>query len=317
MSTSFSGSENAYNIICMIVVLGSGMVFLAWKLYEFNYFKSESFINMKNRIQQFIVNCNELNSHIEDLKNTYIGVDQLDYGRSEYRDTSRYKYRRNELKKQKYAPNVYNCSRSVCDNARKQPFKYICKYFNIGTNEESLVKFEKVLNNFEAAEQGKILLKREKESILNNISNDIPFLIKYLSRKKLEKKLGFETIDFSTLYFPKYIFKYISSGGNASMQCDIVLDIDNLNRFVNYLSEKIKYNKSTAGQRALMTSKLRKKILQRDGYTCQKCGNSTHQEPNLLLEIDHIVPISKGGLTTEENLQVLCWKCNRSKGAKL
>lgn len=47
------------------------------------------------------------------------------------------------------------------------------------------------------------------------------------------------------------------------------------------------------------------------------CGNSTHVEPNLLLEIDHIIPVSKGGLTSEENLQTLCWKCNRAKSDKI
>ena len=45
----------------------------------------------------------------------------------------------------------------------------------------------------------------------------------------------------------------------------------------------------------------------------QKCKNSTEKEPNLLLEIDHIVPLSKGGLTSRDNLQTLCWRCNRSK----
>ena len=59
----------------------------------------------------------------------------------------------------------------------------------------------------------------------------------------MEKKLGFESIDFSTTYFPKYIFKYISSGGNAAMQCESVMDIPNLNRFVNYLSQTIKFKK--------------------------------------------------------------------------
>ena len=44
---------------------------------------------------------------------------------------------------------------------------------------------------------------------------------------------------------------------------------------------------------------------------------SLSKEPNLLLEIDHILPVSKGGLTTEDNLQTLCWRCNRSKGAKI
>ena len=95
------------------------------------------------------------------------------------------------------------------------------------------------------------------------------------------------------------------------------MDIDNLNRFVVYLAEKIKFNKSAAGQRALMTSRLREHIKQRDHYTCRYCGASLAEEPHLLLEIDHIVPVSKGGMTTEDNLQTLCWKCNRSKSNKV
>ena len=65
-----------------------------------------------------------------------------------------------------------------------------------------------------------------------------------------------------------------------------------------------------------MTSKLRQHIKERDHFTCKYCGASTEAEPHLLLEIDHIVPVSKGGLTTEENLQTLCWRCNRSKSNK-
>ena len=66
-----------------------------------------------------------------------------------------------------------------------------------------------------------------------------------------------------------------------------------------------------------MTSKLREQIKERDSYTCKSCSISTHTERNLLLEIDHIMPLSKGGFTTELNLQTLCWRCNRSKGAKI
>ena len=135
--------------------------------------------------------------------------------------------------------------------------------------------------------------------------------------KKFMLKLGFKVVDFSTVYFPVYTFRYVSPGGNKSNRNDIKLDICNLNNFVQYLSEGVKFRKSVAGQRALMTSKLREKIKQRDKYTCQKCGLSTNQERNLLLEIDHIMPISKGGMSTEENLQTLCWKCNRTKGAKV
>ena len=101
------------------------------------------------------------------------------------------------------------------------------------------------------------------------------------------------------------------------MNCDVIFDLDNLERFITYLSEMIQFRKSIAGQRALMTTQLREKIKKRDNYTCQKCGVSLEDEPHLLLEIDHIIPLSKNGITSEENLQTLCWKCNRTKGSKV
>lgn len=301
-------------MVLYIIIVG---LILAWFLYKFIYYRSNSFIELKGKIEKYTKDCNELNEHIEELKRTHVGIDQLDYGNASYHDTSNYNYKRPELKKQTFAPNIYNCTRNVCDAARKQPFKYVCKYFNIKSTEENLSEFENMLNNFEAAENGKKLLVNEKNNIINGISSEIPFLIKKLDKKNLEKKLGFNPIDLSTVYFPKYIFKYTSSGGNAGTQCDIVFDIDNLNRFVTYLSESVKFKKSAAGQRALMTSKLRHEILARDGYVCKNCGASQQKEPNLLLEVDHIIPISKGGMTSTDNLQTLCWRCNRTKGSKV
>jgi len=53
------------------------------------------------------------------------------------------------------------------------------------------------------------------------------------------------------------------------------------------------------------------RILFRDGHCCQKCGS--HAD----LEIDHIHPVSKGGTSEDENLQVLCGPCNRRKSDKI
>lgn len=294
-----------------------GLVIAGYLIYEAVYFHGQKFQGIKERIQEHIQDCNDLNDHIEELKNTSLVVNRTDYGEAEYHDASRWKVKRETLKNLKYAPYIYDCSRTVCDNARKQPFKYICKYFGIKADEETLEKFEEALNDFSAAEDGKVSLKNERDQIMASIDADVPFLIKKFSKKKLEKKLGFDEVDFSTLYFPKYEFKYVSAGGNTSTKYDVVMDIDNLNRFVGFLSEKIKFKKSAAGQRALMTSKLRQQIKERDHFTCKYCGASIEKEPNLLLEIDHIVPVSKGGLTTEDNLQTLCWRCNRKKGSKV
>ncbi len=130
-------------------------------------------------------------------------------------------------------------------------------------------------------------------------------------------KLGFKEVDLSSDYFPRYVLRYVSPGGNSSLECEVTFDIDNLNDFIEFIDTNIKWKKSVKAQRALMTSKLRKYILDRDGHICKYCGANVCDEPNLLLEIDHIVPISKGGMTKEDNLQTLCWRYNRKKGANL
>jgi len=295
----------------------AGILFIIYKIYESLYFRSKKFFQVKQEIETYINECNDLNQHIEELKQSYLILNKKDYGLAQVKDESKYNYKRKELDKFSYSKHVYNCSLSVCRNAQAQPFKYVCKYFNIDKNEETLEHFEELLNNFSAVEEGKKYLVIKKERIIKGIENRIPLLIKRFSKKKLEEKLGFEKIDFSDLYFPKYTFQYISPGGNSSMSVEVIFNLDNLEKFINYLNEEIEWKNSIKGQRALMTPKLREFIKQRDNYTCQICHNSTEKEPNLLLEIDHIVPLSMGGKTEVNNLQTLCWKCNRSKGAKI
>jgi len=52
-------------------------------------------------------------------------------------------------------------------------------------------------------------------------------------------------------------------------------------------------------------------VLQQSNYQCGYCGTT---EPPF--DIDHIIPISRGGCNTKQNLICACAKCNRSKGAK-
>jgi len=52
-------------------------------------------------------------------------------------------------------------------------------------------------------------------------------------------------------------------------------------------------------------------VWKRDGGKCSKCGSREN------LEYDHIIPISKGGNNTARNIELLCEKCNRAKGAKI
>jgi len=60
--------------------------------------------------------------------------------------------------------------------------------------------------------------------------------------------------------------------------------------------------------------RLRYQVLQRDGYRCVACGRSPAIDRNVLLEVDHIKPWSKGGETILKNLRTLCKQCNLGKG---
>jgi 5-methylcytosine-specific restriction endonuclease McrA len=59
---------------------------------------------------------------------------------------------------------------------------------------------------------------------------------------------------------------------------------------------------------------LRFKVLQRDRFRCQLCGRSPATELGCKLHVDHIVPFSKEGKTTFENLRALCAECNVGRG---
>jgi DNA-binding CsgD family transcriptional regulator len=56
--------------------------------------------------------------------------------------------------------------------------------------------------------------------------------------------------------------------------------------------------------------KLRWKILERDQYTCQYCGQSA---PNVRLEVDHRLSLADGGTNDDSNLVTACWACNMGK----
>ena len=63
--------------------------------------------------------------------------------------------------------------------------------------------------------------------------------------------------------------------------------------------------------RGAIPDDLKQYVWLRDEGRCRQCGNR-HE-----LQYDHIIPVSMGGSTTAENLQILCGPCNRRKGAGL
>ena len=63
-----------------------------------------------------------------------------------------------------------------------------------------------------------------------------------------------------------------------------------------------------------VSKSVRFEVFARDAFTCQYCGQ---RPPDVVLELDHIHPRSKGGSDDLLNLITSCWECNRGKAAKV
>lgn len=54
-------------------------------------------------------------------------------------------------------------------------------------------------------------------------------------------------------------------------------------------------------------------ILAAADFRCHYCGRSAG--PNVTLQVDHVIPLSKGGTDDRSNLVAACWDCNQGKAA--
>jgi len=71
------------------------------------------------------------------------------------------------------------------------------------------------------------------------------------------------------------------------------------------------FGRHRSGQQVKLT---RFNLFHRDHFTCQYCLRVFHLKE---LTVDHIIPISRGGQSTWENLVTACSKCNGKKGSML
>lgn len=65
--------------------------------------------------------------------------------------------------------------------------------------------------------------------------------------------------------------------------------------------------------RSEMSQRRRFEILSRDNYTCHYCGRSA---PEVVLHVDHVKPVARGGKGDDANLVTACADCNLGKGSR-
>lgn len=150
----------------------------------------------------------------------------------------------------------------------------------------------------------------------NGISLDKPALFEFLGKGKY-RCLGSNYPYNGPIYHkPRGYGEFIVGkcvNGNRVISSDDIIEVEEIE--TNNTAEIKEKFKHKTGRNPSM--KLRFEILKRDNFKCSACGASPATDPTVQLHIDHIMPWSKGGETTKDNLQTLCSTCNFGKGNSL
>lgn len=302
----------------LAVIVGVVAYYLTRHVRMKRYFSSEEFLVHKAQLRSFVADHNELAAYIDEIR----ARGSFTFGESTTGQHAHLAvtYRTGSWPSQRgrpataYAPNVHQGSLPVVKRAQQEPIKYLMKYFGFTADEKTLEQVEKMGKSIAQLEEAIVNIQRREASLTRMV--EPPRFIKKHYMREFMRHMGASFPEIRVPY-PTYVFEYVSPAGNSAQRAEITLTTEAIDALVETMSEKIRWRKSAAGQRALMTTRLRQEIKERDDYTCRICGLSTHDEPHLLIEIDHIIPVSRGGLTVRDNLQALCWKCNRSKSNKV
>lgn len=310
-----TGSFLATVIVLAAILVASPIVRTVRKN---RYFASEHFQTLKSQIASLVAEHNAVVGYVAEIRTQ--GSFELGSSTAgqhahlaSFQNTSAWNNRR-DRNVAVYAPHVHNASLQVVRNASIDPLKYLMKYFSIKADQDTLADVQRVAESISRLEEAVANVKGREADITQKI--DPPaFILKHYS-EEFWSQVGVHLSPIQVPY-PLYKFQYTSAGGNSGQETNVQLDTPTLEALSAILVDKIRWPKSAAGQRALMTNALRRHIKERDNYACLNCRVSLRAEPHLLLEVDHIMPVSRGGLSVPENLQTLCWKCNRSKGANV
>lgn len=280
-----------------------------------DYYESPSFLKIKETCEVLMSTQREFNEYVTEKVQSVSQFFGTRVVRNETINDDEYNYIRPY--KKTITPFTAEVSATVFASAENNPLEYVVKNFYPNKNlyPEQIQKLYRLVEELETLREAKQIIENYKVEYQQYLG-DVPAYIIENDESGFYSRLGFANIDESVLTV-EYKFCYTSGGGMAQRSFTVPMTEENIVELIKMLESKLTAKAFAKEQRALMTKKLREYIKKRDNFTCCNCGNSIHKEPNLLLEIDHIIPVAKGGCTVEDNLQTLCWKCNRAKSDKL
>lgn len=280
-----------------------------------DYYASPDFQKIKETCEVLMSSQRDFNEYINEKVQSISELFGTRVVRNETVNEDEYNYIRPY--KKAITPFTAEVSATVFASAENNPLDYIVKNFypNKSAYPDQIQKLYHLVEELQTLREAKQIIENYKADYQQYLG-DVPAYVMENDEAGFYSRLGFANIDESVLTV-EYKFAYTSGGGMAQRSFTVPMTEETIAELIKTLESKLTASAFAKEQRTMMTKKLREAIKTRDDFTCCNCGNSTHKEPNLLLEIDHIIPVSKGGRTEEANLQTLCWKCNRTKSNKI
>ena len=279
------------------------------------YYNSPSFLKIKETCEALMSSQKEFNEYINEKVQS---ISQL-FGTRVIRNETVYDSEYNYIRpyKKTITPFTAEVSEQVFHSAENKPLEYVVKYFYPYKElyQQQIQNLYQLVEELETLKDAKQIIENYKAEYQQYLG-DVPAFVMENDEAGFYSRLGFANIDESVLAV-EYKFSYTSGGGRIQASFPVPMTEETVVELIKVLESKLTTKAFVKEQRTLMTKKLRELIKTRDNFTCCNCGNSTSVEPNLLLEIDHIIPVAKGGRTEEDNLQTLCWKCNRAKSDRI
>lgn len=183
-------------------------------------------------------------------------------------------------------------------------------YRQIGLMDFNKNRFSKYINRLEPIKAGGKYNKNTKGYIVK--------LLNYYEQKAYKKEIQAPKTEYSI----KITLCLSTINGQIYRKKTRIFNSSEIKRLMERLKNRngIFYNDRgiwcaiSKVERGKVSNKMRFAIYRRDNYRCRYCHRS---QSITTLEVDHIVPIAKGGKTTFNNLQTLCHDCNVAKGDRI
>ena len=115
------------------------------------------------------------------------------------------------------------------------------------------------------------------------------------------------------MFIIDFIHSCIKCSGKYTLVDKNIEDLDKLcpHCLLHYKKFNKNNNDNSQSYSRYISSDVKQTVWKRDNGRCVCCNSLIN------LEYDHIIPISKGGSNFENNIQILCYDCNRTKSNKI